>query len=93
MAIDPKEIELTEAQRRELAELANRVGKPWAVVYRDALRHYPLPAVRACGDGEARTLYDALAEDRLVGCFDGPPDLSTNPKYMEGFGQSGSGAD
>ncbi|MFB3891383.1 MAG: ribbon-helix-helix protein, CopG family [Phycisphaerae bacterium] len=27
-----------------------------------------------------------LAGD-LVGCIDGPPDLSTNPKYMEGFGQ------
>lgn len=27
------------------------------------------------------------AED-LVGSIEGPPDLSTNPKYMEGFGKS-----
>lgn len=23
----------------------------------------------------------------LVGAWEGPPDLSTNPKYMEGFGE------
>jgi len=28
--------------------------------------------------------YDALA--RYAGIVDGPPDLSTNPKYMKGFG-------
>jgi hypothetical protein len=28
-----------------------------------------------------------LAGD-LVGCLEGPGDLSTNPKYMEGFGRS-----
>lgn len=27
-----------------------------------------------------------LASD-LAGCLDGPADLSTNPKYMEGFGE------
>ncbi len=27
-----------------------------------------------------------LAGD-LVGCFEGPGDLSTNPKYMEGYGK------
>lgn len=25
--------------------------------------------------------------EHLIGCFDGPHDLSTNPKYMEGFGE------
>jgi hypothetical protein len=32
---------------------------------------------------------DALSRHGLVGCIlGGPPDVSTNPKYMEGFGQS-----
>jgi hypothetical protein len=32
-----------------------------------------------------------LDEAGLIGCIeDGPSDLSTNPKYMEGFGKSGS---
>ena len=35
-----------------------------------------------------RSLYDALKERGIIGCItDGPSDLSTNPKYMEGFGQ------
>ena len=39
-------------------------------------------------DGSVRTMYDALLEHGLIGCLkDAPPDLSTNPKYMEGFGQ------
>ncbi|MEZ0368392.1 MAG: hypothetical protein ACAI44_04810 [Candidatus Sericytochromatia bacterium] len=27
-----------------------------------------------------------LAQD-LAGCLDGPPDLATNPRYMDGFGR------
>lgn len=39
-------------------------------------------------DGKVRTLYDALNDRGLVGFInDGPSDLSTNPKYMEGFGR------
>ena len=37
---------------------------------------------------EHRTLYDALNARGLIGCLkDAPSDLSTNPIYMEGFGQ------
>ncbi len=93
MAIDPQKIELSEAQRKQLAELAENVGKPWDEVYSYALSHYPLSQVKPDGARKGRTLYDAFAEDGLVGCLDGPSDLSTNPKYMEGFGKSGSGTD
>lgn len=35
-----------------------------------------------------RTAYAAFLEAGLIGCAPGgPPDLSTNPKYMEGFGE------
>ena len=34
------------------------------------------------------TLYASLEKAGLIGCVkDAPPDLSTNPKYMEGFGK------
>jgi len=34
-------------------------------------------------------LYELLDKAGLIGCIkDAPPDLSTNPKYMEGFGKS-----
>jgi hypothetical protein len=29
----------------------------------------------------------AMLDLGIVGCFEGPSDLSTNPKYMEGYGQ------
>ena len=35
-----------------------------------------------------RSLYDAFDERGQIGSItDAPPDLSTNPKHMEGFGQ------
>jgi hypothetical protein len=37
------------------------------------------------------TLYESLERAGLIGCVkDAPADLSTNPKYMEGFGKSGA---
>jgi Protein of unknown function DUF104 len=34
------------------------------------------------------TVHEALVATGLLGCAaGGPPDLSTNPKYMEGFGE------
>ena len=49
----------------------------------------PLPAPEPGPEnGAPRTMYDALMARGLIGCLeDAPPDLSTNPKYMEGFGQ------
>jgi len=36
----------------------------------------------------AKTLYDALNEQEMIGSItDAPADLGTNPRYMEGFGQ------
>ena len=41
------------------------------------------------GDSPTRTLYDALAARGIIGSIqDAPPDLSTNPAYMEGLGQN-----
>lgn len=39
-------------------------------------------------NGAVRSLYDVLEASGLVGFMtDGPGDLSTNPKHMEGFGR------
>lgn len=36
------------------------------------------------------SVYEALVRLKLLGCIkNGPADLSTNPKYMEGFGELG----
>ena len=41
-------------------------------------------------DDANESLYDAAMRHGLIGCIEGPEDLSTNPKYMEGFGESRS---
>lgn len=48
-------------------------------------------ATEVPGNGAEPTLYDLLDKAGLIGCIkDAPPDLSSNPKYMEGFGKGGS---
>ena len=34
---------------------------------------------------EYPSLYDLMKD--AIGCFDGPSDLSTNPKHMKGYGK------
>ncbi len=34
-----------------------------------------------------KSALDAMLDIGVVGCFEGPSDLSSNPKYMEGYGQ------
>ncbi|MEM1040998.1 MAG: hypothetical protein AAGI91_00050 [Bacteroidota bacterium] len=44
--------------------------------------------MRSGGDGaeaDERSAYDKLKH--LIGRAEGPPDLSTNPDYMKGFGE------
>jgi hypothetical protein len=47
-------------------------------------------SVSADSSAMSRTLFDVLTERGILGCFEGPTDLSTNPKHMEGFGESRS---
>jgi hypothetical protein len=85
MAVDPKTISLSEAQRRALAELSDKAGKPWAEVFSEALSSYR-PKVE-CNGKNGESFSDAAERLGLVGCVEGPADLSTNPAYMEGFGK------
>jgi hypothetical protein len=85
MPVDPKTISLSDAQRSTLASLSEKFGKPWSEVLADALSSYrPSTAVN---NGTYESFSDAANRLGLVGCVDGPADLSTNPAYMEGFGE------
>lgn len=62
----------------KLERAARKRSQSKSEVVRAALEHFlngdhPLSALDLAGD--------------LVDCFEGPGDLSTNPKYMEGFGK------
>jgi hypothetical protein len=62
----------------KLERAAKQRGQSKSAIVRTALEQYlngerPLSALELAGD--------------LVGCAEGPEDLSTNPKYMEGYGK------
>ena len=65
---------------RKLTERARAYGLTRSEAVREAIRSW----VQA----EPATLGERLRRSGLVGRFDtGIPDLSTNPKHMEGFGE------
>jgi hypothetical protein len=75
-------LKVTDTLHRKLEHAARQRGQSKSAVLRAALEQFlngevagqrPLSALELAGD--------------LVGCFEGPGDLSTNPKYMEGFGE------
>ena len=85
MAVDPKTIALTEAQKRALAEVSDKAGKPWTDVFSEALSRY---RAQTEANGMKNESFSAAATRLgLLGCVEGPPDLSVNPIYMEGFGE------
>jgi hypothetical protein len=86
MAVSPDEIMLSEAQKLHVALLAEQTGRPWTELLGEALAGYrPKPDPSPGNGGES--FYDAAMRLGLIGCVrGGPPDLSTNPEYLEGFG-------
>jgi hypothetical protein len=90
MIIDPRQIQLTPDQQAELADLSATAGKPWPVVLHEALAAYRGEgAANQSGESDAATFFEAASRLGLIGCLrGGPRDLSSNPAYMEGFGQS-----
>jgi len=89
MSTDPREIELTDEQREMLAKRAEETGRPWAELLDELFAKLP----RARRPKTGRTLFQALSEHGLIGTYDGPADLSTNPKHMDGFGEPHYGTD
>lgn len=95
MAIDPAQIELNPEQQKRLAALAEQMGKDWSELVADLLDALPdAGPSRSVSESDVnreplqtKSLYDVLLERGILGGFDGPTDLSTNPKHMEGFGE------
>jgi metal-responsive CopG/Arc/MetJ family transcriptional regulator len=68
----------------KLERAAKRKKQTKSDIVRTALEHF----LNGQPPSKSRRAMSALelAGD-LVGCAEGPGDLSTNPKYMEGFGE------
>lgn len=90
MGADISRIQLSDSERRQLAEIAEQTGKPWSEVLSEALTSYRSCAPTKTANGQqVESVFDALKQSGLLGCLKGgPADLSSNPDYMEGFGQN-----
>ena len=75
-------LDLPAALDEQLTEAAQAQGASKVEIIYEAVKEYLAQRQTPPPDSFA-----ALAA-KFVGCLDGgPPDLSTNPKYMEGFGK------
>ena len=91
MKTDPADIHLDAKQQRELAELAEKSGRPWPEVLSEALAGYRRTRPAKPDGGSEASFYDLASRLGLIGSIEGcPSDLSSNPRYVAGFGNSGS---
>jgi len=74
-------IRITSELERRIHQRARIAGRRPSAVVRDVLEQH------FAEQGAAPSCYDLAREAGVIGCAaDAPPDLSTNPKYFEGFG-------
>jgi predicted transcriptional regulator len=77
-------VRIDDELERKLMKRARAAGVSQSEALREAIRAW------AGADEEAQELSygERLRRSGLIGCIrDAPPDLSTNPRYMEGFGE------
>jgi hypothetical protein len=74
-------LKLPEALDSKLSAAAHRLKRTKSAVVREALENYLDESTPAKGV----SCLDLAAD--LCGCFDGPTDLATNKKYLEGYGR------
>ena len=74
-------LKLPEALDAKLARLAKARKQTKSEVVREAIE-----SMLNGGQPKRPVTMAELAGD-LLGCLEGPGDLSTNPKYMEGYGR------
>ena len=82
MATDRLTVRLPPKLRRRLRALSRQQRRRESELVREALEAF-------CANGRKPvTCYDLALRAGLIGSApNAPPDLSTNPKYMEGFGE------
>lgn len=72
-------------ERRQIERLAEARGTTMKDAVLDAVRQQL--ADLAAQDEPYVPTGRLKGAEHLVGCIDGPEDLSTNPKWMEGYGE------
>jgi hypothetical protein len=72
---------IPQALGRALAARAKRQNRPQSALVREAIE------ALVSDNGKTRPGTVGEVASRLFGCVSGVRDLSTNPRYMEGFGK------
>ena len=85
MATDPRDIQLTDEQRRLLAEEAERSGRPWQEVLNDFFSQIEASDTEV--NRSSLSLFEVLQSKGLLGAMEGPVDLSTSENHLDGFGE------
>ena len=82
-------LKIPESMAAELEAKAKRLATSKSAVARTALDKY----LHDSSDGVGQSAYDVAMALGVIGAIkDGPSDLATNKKYMEGFGRDKSGS-
>ena len=87
MAIDPSEIELTPRQKELIAQKAERLGVDYSAVLDEWLE---TTVANGAENQRTASVFQRMKQIGAIGCVEGPGDLSTNSKHMEGFGVNAS---
>lgn len=74
-------VRLSARLHKDLKKLVRERGTSESEVVRKALEEYLQKR------SKRPSAHDLAKEVGWIGCITAPPDLSTNPKYMEGFGR------
>lgn len=83
-------LHLTTEQQETLTRLAAQSGKSTQEVLAKAITSFVEQESLSTNGTPTETVQAAMVRLGLLGCVtDAPPDLSTNPQYMEGFGSHG----
>ena len=82
MGVERISVRLKADLRRRLGEQASQRGLSESDVVRDALQEYLRKRT------QSRACYDLARSAGILGAIeDSPPDMSTNRKYLRGFGR------
>ncbi len=77
-------LKIPESMAAELAAKAKRLSTSKSAVTRNALDKY----LHDSPDGGGQSAYDVAMALGVIGAIkDGPSDMSTNRKYMKGYGE------
>ncbi|MFP4229420.1 MAG: hypothetical protein ACLFTE_11430 [Salinivenus sp.] len=80
-------IEITPAQKERIEQWAEQHDlSPETAAAQALARGLDAPPEEDSEEAQPGSFLDGL--EHLVGSVEGPPDLTTNPKHMEGYGES-----